>query len=63
MVEVRAGNASVGFARADVPLTAGAGVASVLPMTDFNDVVGYGYHTSHPASRAAWLRWSSRSPT
>jgi hypothetical protein len=47
-VEVRAGNASVGFARADVPLTAGSGVASVLPMMAFNDVVGYAYHTIAP---------------
>jgi hypothetical protein len=33
-VGVMAGNGDVGFARADVPLTAGAGVASVLPMTN-----------------------------
>jgi hypothetical protein len=40
-VEIRAGNASVGYALAEVPLVAGAGTASVLPMATFDDVVAY----------------------
>jgi hypothetical protein len=47
-IEVRAGNSVFGYARADVHLTAGAGTASVLPMANFNDVVGYCYYELSP---------------
>ena len=45
-VEVLAGDGRVGYAYADVTLTAGQGVASVLPMTDFDDVVAFLYSSS-----------------
>lgn len=45
-VGVLAGNGSVGYADAAVPLTAGVGVASVLPMTNFDDVVAYSYNAA-----------------
>ena len=59
-VEVRAGNSTVGWAFANVPLTGTAGVASVLPMSTFNDLVAYyqsgeaPYETCHAA--VEWLR-------
>ena len=43
-VWVTAGNGTVGYANADVSLTSGTGVASVLPMTNFDDVVAYRYN-------------------
>jgi hypothetical protein len=54
-VEVVAGDGQVGYAYADVPLTSGEGVASVLPMTNFDDVVaflltGYGGSTAETES-------------
>ena len=45
-VGVLAGNGSVGYADAAVPLTAGVGVASVLPMANFDDVVAYSYNAA-----------------
>jgi hypothetical protein len=42
-VEVKAGNSNVGLASADVALTSGNGVASVLPMSNFDDLVAYYY--------------------
>jgi hypothetical protein len=47
-VEVRAGNSNVGYAEADVPLSAGTGVASVLPMSNFDDVVAFSFHVVSP---------------
>jgi hypothetical protein len=47
-VEVRAGNSNVGYAAADVPLNSGVGVASVLPMSNFDDVVAYSLHVVSP---------------
>ena len=54
-VEVTAGNGTVGYANADVPLTAGAGVASVLPMTNFDDVVAYSYTSGGSTAETEWL--------
>jgi len=43
---VTAGNGTVGYANGAVPLTAGKGVASVLPMTNFDDVIAYTYNAA-----------------
>jgi hypothetical protein len=50
-VEVLAGNGRVGYADADVSLTSGQGVASVLPMESFDDVVAFTY--SHQGGSTA----------
>ena len=56
LVEIRAGNANVGEGRADVILSAGTGVASVLPMTNFDDVVAYCYGAvGNCTAQTEWL--------
>ena len=52
--EATAGNGNVGYARSDVPLTAGAGVASVLPMTNFDDVVA-SFPIGNSTAEIEWL--------
>jgi hypothetical protein len=58
--EVLAGNGQVGYAKADVPLHSGKGVASVLPMADFDDVVAFRY--SAAGGSTAETEWLGSSP-
>ena len=55
LIGVMAGNGTVGYASADVPLTAGAGVASVLPMTTFDDA--YAFTTNAAGDTTAATEW------
>ena len=53
-IEVRAGNDNEGYALADVPLSAGAGWASVLPSTtswSFDDLTAYSYVVDHDGAK------------
>lgn len=68
-IDVMAGNESVGFAESNVALTNGSGTASVLPMANFDDVVGSTY-TALPyndysvcRSQVEWLGTSPVSVT
>jgi hypothetical protein len=55
-VWVTASNGTVGYADANVRLTAGKGVASVLPMTSFDDVVAYSYNKAGDSiAETEWL--------
>ena len=55
-VGVTAGNGTVGYADANVRLTAGKGLASVLPMTSFDDVAAYTYNKAGESiAEAEWL--------
>lgn len=57
-VEVVAGNPDIGYAGADVPLVGGAGVASVLPMSNFDDLVAFFYHDeAHYRTCQAVAEW------
>jgi hypothetical protein len=60
LAEVKAGNAMVGYVRADVPLVSGTGTASVLPMTNFDDLIAYGYTSI--GTCAAQAEWSTDTP-
>jgi len=61
-IGVWAGDVNTGYASSDVPLTSGAGAASVLPMTNFDDLVAYGNFVYYSSARydycpvnAEWL--------
>jgi hypothetical protein len=60
VVEVVAGDGRVGYAMADVPLLSGQGVASVLPMKNFDDVVAFVY--SKAGGSTAATEWLGSSP-
>jgi hypothetical protein len=66
VLEVRAGNLEYGDARADAQFTSGNGTASVLPMTNFDDVVAYDYVLGSPTAKVdmchSQMEWLGTTP-
>jgi hypothetical protein len=60
LAEMKAGNATVGYAQADVPLVLGTGNASILPMTDFDDLIAIGYNSL--GASTAQAEWATTTP-
>ena len=64
LVEVQAGNSEHGYALADVQVTGGQATASVLPLSDFDDVIAYAvpYLSSAPYAIRSEVEWLGTSP-
>ncbi len=60
LAEIKAGSATVGYAQADVSLVSGTGNASILPMTDFDDLIAIGYNSI--GASTAQAEWTTATP-
>ena len=60
LAEIKAGSATVGYAQADVSLVSGTGNASILPMTDFDDLIAIGYNSI--GASTAQAEWTTTTP-
>jgi len=64
LVEVQAGNNEHGYALGDVQVTSGQATASVLPLSDFDDVVAYTvpHLSATPWAIRSEVEWQASSP-